>query len=498
MKRWSDNKDKLANNQYGYTLIIVIMALVVISVLGVGLMGTTATTLKQSNNERVNQAAYYIAEAGIVSKKKSLDQAVNIAYNDTKSRYNQLSNEQKLSFDFENEFYSTVQKSIKESTTYFSNFEQNSGESPKATVSINRVNREYPIIYKIKSIGEIGRNKRTVVQSYTVTLDANVKEETLNFSNKYAVHVSDKITLEESGNIFEGEIATESNNIKNISIPDYYSYKPKINISTPIQISLPTFPNNDLTILEQLHYPTNKIISKNQSENTEVIKDHNLLIVNYLANGYKLDMTGDMKFDEIILANNFTLIINVGNTDKKILVNHLNVTNGHIKIIGSGKLTFYVKNQITTGSGSTINSKYTNNNDNNLAGDISKLQIYYKGDKPIEMSGSQKIYGSLYAQQADVNITAGAGFQGDIYTGGQNISVSGGTNVYSQLFLAPNADFTLSGGGKIKGSIISKSFKASGGSSVTYDQTNDIGNSTVVKTYGDAKKLSISGDLIEE
>ncbi|WP_146551184.1 pilus assembly PilX N-terminal domain-containing protein [Rummeliibacillus sp. SL167] len=488
------------NNKHGYTLIIAVLTLVVISILGLGLMGTSATTLKQADHERSDQSAYYIAEAGIVQTKSKLDTIVNNAYDQTKNEYDNLTTEQKINYNFEQQFYTIVENNIRLSTYIFDNFDKNFNEQPTATVTVSRINNSFPIQYDILSVGKIGKNKRTLSQNYTVTLNANITEKQETKSNKYAVHVSNTLKLSGSANIFDGEVATESSDIKNISIPDYYTEKPKINITTPIEISLPPFPDNDFSILEQLPYPANKVVQKNQYESAFVIKNHDLLITHYLTNGYQLDMTTDMKFDNIILNSNYTLVINVGNTDKKILVNHLDVTNGHIKIIGSGKLTFYVENQITTGSGSTINSQYIDKDiyDNSSPGDISKLKIYYKGKNAVDMDGAQKIYGSLYAQQADVHITAGAGFQGDIYTGGQNVSVSGGTNVYSQIFLAPHANFSLSGGGKIKGTIISNSFEASGGSSVFYDPTNSVGGTTTIKIYGDANKLTTVGDMIEK
>ncbi|RFB17693.1 hypothetical protein DZB84_07520 [Bacillus sp. HNG] len=127
------------------------------------------------------------------------------------------------------------------------------------------------------------------------------------------------------------------------------------------------------------------------------------------------------------------------------------------------------------GAGSVINT--TNEIENNkvneetklelIKGQINKLDIFYKGTS-LDMSGNQRIYGSLYAQNANITMTGGSGFQGHIITGGGKIDISGGANAVTQVFYAPNSNVNITGGGTIKGNIISKTLTISGGGSVTY------------------------------
>lgn len=198
-------------------------------------------------------------------------------------------------------------------------------------------------------------------------------------------------------------------------------------------------------------------------------------------------MTNNMKFKNIILSSNYSLTINVGNTDKSLLVDHLNIDNGHINIIGSGKLTIYVKDKITTNSSSTVNNN----------GSISKLKVYYKGNNAINMAGDQRIFGSLYAKNANIKFGGSGGFQGDIYSGGSKVELDGASSAITKVFFAPNADVTLSGSGNITGAVIAKSFTASGGSYVQYASSNPIPIETV-PSYDDPKQLSSQGALIEE
>lgn len=462
----------LQKNEQGYTLILTISLIFVISILALGLMGITATTLKQTDSERIDQATYYIAESGITQTKKNLDGKVYAAYTRTQDNYKTLSYNDKTKFNFEKEFYDLVKKTIP-SEQIISGFEKNFGNTPEGKVNIRNVINSGPLVYTISSKGIIGDKRRTVSQDYTVKFDANTVDIVQSISNKYVVHVSDKFSLSGSGNVYGGEVAIASGNVNNVSIPDWYNPTPKVNYSTPIDIKIPDFPKERFASLEKLPYETNKKIELRGNDKLDLV------------------MKSDSKYDTISLDNDTQLNINVGNSDKMLLVNNLDLSQGHINLLGSGKLTFYIKNQLSGGGSSTIN---------NNTKDISKLKIFYKGLAPIKLTGAQKIYGSLHAETSDIEITAGAGFQGNIYTGGNKVSVSGGTNIFTQVFLAPNADFELTGGGNIKGSIISKTFSASGGTSVTYDPNNIIESSnSYYKEYKEPNQLtSLQGTLTEE
>lgn len=146
-------------NENGYTLIIVLMVLVVMSILGVSLMSVTATTMKQSSGERTDQSVYYIAEAGIVQKREELNNKVNDAFISTKNHYETLTTKEKLKFNFTDYFYTQAEQNIASSTVnQFSNYEEHFGKKPKSTIILTK-DKDDSNKYYIKSTGEIGGKK---------------------------------------------------------------------------------------------------------------------------------------------------------------------------------------------------------------------------------------------------------------------------------------------------------------------------------------------------
>ena len=56
---------------------------------------------------------------------------------------------------------------------------------------------------------------------------------------------------------------------------------------------------------------------------------------------------------------------------------------------------------------------------------ILEIYLYYKGNFPVNPSGSTKIVGCLYAEKADIVISESGGITGHIITGGENVSIIG-------------------------------------------------------------------------
>ena len=75
------------NSEKGFTLVIVLMILVLLSVLGLSLLKLSSNTLKISKNERADQSVYYIAEAGVVERRTQLRKEVNNAYSNALIKY---------------------------------------------------------------------------------------------------------------------------------------------------------------------------------------------------------------------------------------------------------------------------------------------------------------------------------------------------------------------------------------------------------------------------
>lgn len=469
-------------NSSGFTLVGVLMVLVVLSVLGMSILIITSNLMKISAGERDDQSAFYVAEAGVVEKTYDINEKVNQAFNTIKTKYDSLPNKDKGTFDFVGQFYSEVIKKVDGLSSTTTEFEKSFGNNPTATITVKRKSINPPK-YEIESIGNIGKKTRTVTQEVIISLNPSTIPGP-ELPKNIALYINKTINLSGSVMIY-GDVGTKSNDPKDVKFTSEAKATGKLHQGMDYSFDLPPFPT-----FPTYNTPPDKKITNSKGNTTDLIKDGKLLINNYITNGYTLNVSDNLEFKEIILNENNTLNINVGSLNREIVVEHLNVLNGHIRIEGSGKLTIFVKDKITMGSGSTINA---------APGNAEKLKIYQKGSNLISLSGDQKIFGNLHAETANIKIGNGGGFQGDIYTGGTEITVDGGTWVNSQLFLAPNAKFTLAGGGKIKGMVIADSFVGTGGGSLTYDQTNPtIGSGGSIIDYGDGSNLVKKSSLIEK
>ena len=55
----------------------------------------------------------------------------------------------------------------------------------------------------------------------------------------------------------------------------------------------------------------------------------------------------------------------------------------------------------------------------------------------------------MYAEDGNIDITAGSGFQGNIVTGGASVKFRGGTSTITQMVFAPDATVEMSGSGTV-------------------------------------------------
>lgn len=479
----------ISQNEKGYTLLGVLMVLTIFSVLGMSILIISKSSVQLSDNERDDQSVFYIAEAGVVEKVTEIEVKVKLAFDKINTIYNSMSKKEQEKFDFEGKFYKEVLEQVREEETIISNFEPHFGNQPEARIIVTRVNDNNPPIFKVQSVGNISGKNRAAVQELKISLapDSTDNEEGENpplFSEEMAVHVKKNIELSGSVKIY-GDVATESDNYSSFKFSGTGEVIGEKFFNLNNSIGLPNFPN-----IPKYNIPPDQKISNRNGNTTDLVKDGKLLINNYISNGYILNMDQNLEYKEIILNENNKLTINLENHDREIVVDHLNVQNGHIDIKGTGNLTIYVREKITMGAGSKINENTK---------DPKRLLVYQQGSNEINLSGDQKIYGSLYAEQSNIIITGGGGFQGNIYSGGKRVQVKGGTHVNTQLFLVPNAKFELSEGGHIKGSIIADSFTGTGGGSVTFGESGSglIPNPPNIN-YGDGNDLVTKTPLIEK
>jgi hypothetical protein len=156
------------------------------------------------------------------------------------------------------------------------------------------------------------------------------------------------------------------------------------------------------------------------------------------------------------IQSNKVLQLATGNVDRVLHVGHLDITQGHLDILGTGKLTIYVENQITLGGSSSANRYRL----------PETMFIYYGGTNALSFTGSTGFRGGLYAETANITLGGSGGIQGNIITGGSSVTISGNAEANSRVIYAPNAAFTLNGSGRVRGSIVCDTFVAVGGTRV--------------------------------
>ncbi|TVR14709.1 MAG: hypothetical protein EA391_12305 [Balneolaceae bacterium] len=172
----------------------------------------------------------------------------------------------------------------------------------------------------------------------------------------------------------------------------------------------------------------------------------------------------------LMTSGNNTLIINTGDQDRELRVGKLELSGqNEIKIVGDGKLTIYVDYDVDMKGGSTINED----------GDVNKFMMFYRGNQEVELydetldfGGNTHFNGSFFADKANVRLRGTAGIQGNVITGG-NVLMSGNASAISRVVFAPEGTVETNGNVSIRGSVISKSFKASGNTDLIFDPEFD-------------------------
>ncbi|MFJ7667509.1 hypothetical protein ACIQXI_10385 [Lysinibacillus sp. NPDC097195] len=380
-------------------------------------------------------------------------------------------------------------------------FEEQFGQSPEANVYITLKNdKEDQLQYEMESTGLFKNTAitRTLQQYITISLEfadieipdgsgsngnggtneGNGSSNGGHFSPKeYAVQTKGNIIVTGGGKItgnvasadgiirlgggasISGSIGTSLDRFE-IEHSGLDKYKNQVNGSKnfPENVLAP-FPSDRMDTLSQLKYPANEEAAKDQWNKTNIIHNGNFQADNWIANNYTLNLTGDTHFKQFKVDQNNAITINVGNSDKDLYIENLDIIQGHIKIIGTGKLNIYVKN--------TFNIKGSFN----TGGDLSQVNFLYSGTTPLTLSNETQIVGSLYAKEADLTFSGGVGIKGNIFTGGQNVTFNGGFNSTSQYIIAPNATIKVQGGANIKGAIVADNILVDGGGNITFGES---------------------------
>lgn len=481
-------------------MLLTVFAIVLISVIGLSLLTMNVNSLKTSKNEAVDQSVYYIAEAGLNLEKANLIEELNGINSDLFEIFEKaienneklpVENRKALDFFIEQFKSSFVTQSYilicgnsdtgevcKSPTNNHQQFNQQFNQKPFSDTQVTVACDSKECKYTITSHGsfiESPSKKRSLSQELKVELEKILSPDpslSLPISN-LTVITSGNITLEGSakiyGNAASGGIVSLTGGTgipgnlaiipENLSYPDWFPTQSLPTVSEPIDLELgnllPDFPETNFNSVTNLIASNVEIINSPYNK-TDIIKDGHFMATNWMTNGYELNLNTDTYFKSFNVSQNNTITLNTGDKDINLYVDKLNISQGHIKITGTGKLNIIVKDSVN------IKGSFNDNGATNQA------TIYYQGTSTVTFSNETSLYGSFYTNTADLTLTGGAALKGNIYSGGNNITISGGVPTNGQYIIAPDANLKLLEGGKITGTVVATSIYANGGTSINY------------------------------
>ena len=447
------NVKRYINDETGVSLLIAVMTLLVLSIIGVTLATVTFANVKLTTTDREYQSAYYIAEAGVNETYAEIKELILDSYDNTTN---------------ESDFYSAIEPVLLEdiSDSTLTNFERSLGEQPEAQITITKIDDGNPRTYQISSEGKIGQRERTVTKEFVVNWTpkgggspmpnipvgtAAMVKSKLNLSTEIIGDVyiasgdSSSVEMNWGGKITSGNLyAPENRNSDMIITPDYFSDRP-IPQSFDETIDFSVFEN----IVNNIPEPPIGIP-----------------LISSIDLGGGIDMTREITestyIQEIRIESDRTLNIDTQGETIDLVVDNFLLNQGHINILGGGKLNIYVKDQINFGGDPTMN----------LGGDIGQLNIFYSGHDSVTVGGAVRVTGSFFNKYADLTFTAGHGdepaFSGYIVSRANKIKIEGGPSLKG-IFIAPYATMNISGGINIDGIIIVDQLKTSGGGIIKFE-----------------------------
>lgn len=442
-------------NEKGNALFLTILTIVLVSVLGISLLNVTANSNKTTVNERYDQSIYYIAEAGLNLEKATLYSAITTAYNKTLEELRKKSTQELSTFNFTTTFESflcsTTPSYCSTHEKEYDHFQKQYNKQPLAKTRILKSCSPTPEMnctFTIESDGyynEQPSKSRQVTQSITVTSSGYLTPPNGDDN-------SNSNPPNPSGNTppLEGVVALVQGNIKVNGNSDIYgniasntndhSIKDKkleknlhgqvITIEKPIDLHayLPPFPNTNFS---QLSLPND--ISKISSSD---------IYVNKLKGSVTID---------------------VGNQNRTLYINELDLDKGVINVIGSGSLNIIVNSEIKI-DGTIVRA---DNNPN-------KLNIYYQGTKTLEINGSSNnkknsnIGGSLHILKSKIDFDGGDVVGNIYYHGTEQLNINGNGTTHANYIVAPNAFVQTNGNADFYGIILADSMQINGNHDINF------------------------------
>lgn len=182
-----------------------------------------------------------------------------------------------------------------------------------------------------------------------------------------------------------------------------------------------------------------------------------------ISNNEKLTLQESTKIDTINIGENKELTITVHDTINLVVKNLSIAKNGKLTVKGAGTLNLFLTNDFQT----------KNNSQLNFGGKPHQLNIFYKGEYPVQFKSGQQLYGSIYVDSADITITGSSIIRGNIFSGGKSVTTNAVISGFSQVIIAPRAIVDLLGTIHFFGMVIADAVNANGSGDFFYvDCTN--------------------------
>ncbi|WP_423189170.1 DUF7305 domain-containing protein [Alkalibacterium sp. f15] len=400
---------KLISKDEGSGLILALMTLMVLSILGASLGVITIGSYKLGDINRDDNSAYYIAEAGANAAYDELQSTVNATYNNS---FTETSFFESLEFKLQNNSEPTIYR------RYY--FENQFGELPEATVTIEKSGLGSSREYLIKSVGTIGQRKRTLDKNVTVTwIDKSNGEIGSSFPDITTTVAKSKMTID--------------NNVELTGAVHIDSEEAQLFIGNNVVMNAKVYLHPDADKENSVKW-LNEDKSEIVVENRESPLDWRV---------YRELLASFPDFPDSSSNDEWSSVIETNGEVKTFVFDDLSL-NHNLQINGGGKVNVFVKNSLSMGN---VNINYGNNAD--------QLQIFYSGVNSVKINETN-FNGTLFLNQADLEIDKKPVLKGLIISGGAIVDLGKGVTL-DALIIAPDAKITLgnsSNNNHIRGIII--------------------------------------------
>lgn len=462
-------------NQKGYSLLITIFALALITIIALSATALSINTMKISSKERITQAGYYIAEAGLVERKVEFVDLVETAYADTVSQQATYYLTNSTQFDFETEFKNNVIKLIGATSGFLDTnktftYEKNLEGEAEAIVKIEK--SPIPDLdYRITSTGKIGSSVETIVyQDYKIGLLDPVSENK-NIVSSTGTGTPSEMIPPTKGAYALGKITAKGNIHLNTTL---YSSQPnksgddvhkkfegKVVWGEKFDFKLPPFP----------HTAPPQGTEKKSITGTSMSLDKDI---------------------EITSLPNSKITIDVGSEDRNIYLDASVYEGKEIQIIGTGKVSIFISKASSKDGSTTINPNITYGK----TGD--KLTVYL--DKGVKLGSNLNVDGSLYAADSGFTTQGDSVVRGTLYLGGDSsdVKITGNGDIIGSIF-SPNNSVEIKGTPIIYGSIVANNLDLggnmtlnSGQGTVSHIPVEDTTTTTVQEVIGSGARFEAS------